>query len=402
MWPAYIAYVILGVAVIGTISSTVFLVLALIGAGKVRRDTERQAAEAASLTSLPPVSLLKPVHGLEARLKENIESFFRQDYPDYEILFAADEENDAALGVIREICARYPKIRSRVLVTGRPPWPNPPSYSFARMAEVAAHEILVTSDSDVEVAPNYLREVVPPLLDPKTGMLTCLYRGKNAGGFWSALDAIGMSVEMTAGVLTANLLEGMKFGLGPTIVARKDSVEKIGGYRVLGDYFSNDFVIGNLIEKAGYRVVLSRHVIDHVVPPMTLRRMWERQVRWAKGTRYSRPKGHFGTGLVYAMPYGILGLAAAGTLGRWEVGAWFLSVAILNRLIEALAIGWGVVRDPVARRAPWLYPIRDLLGFCVWTASYLGKKAVWRDSRYELVDGGRIVLRQSSPGERRG
>ncbi|MGA8073188.1 MAG: glycosyltransferase [Candidatus Acidiferrales bacterium] len=402
MWPAYIAYVILGVAVIGTISSTVFLVLALIGAGKFRRDAERQAAEAASLTSLPPVSLLKPVHGLEARLKENIESFFRQDYPEYEILFAADEEDDAALGVVREICARYPKIRSRVLVTGRPPWPNPPSYSFARMAEVAAHEILVTSDSDVEVAPNYLREVVPPMLDPKTGMLTCLYRGKNAGGFWSALDAIGMSVEMTAGVLTANLLEGMKFGLGPTIVARKDSVEKIGGYRVLGDYFSNDFVIGNLIEKAGYRVVLSRHVIDHVVPPMTLRRMWERQVRWAKGTRYSRPKGHFGTGLVYAMPYGILGLAVAAALGQWEIGAWFLSVAIINRLIEALAIGWGVVRDPVARRAPWLYPIRDLLGFCVWTASYLSKKAVWRDSRYELVDGGRIVLRQSSPGERSG
>lgn len=401
--PAFIILcLILSLAVIGTISSSVFLVLALMGAGKFRREARRQAAEATSLTSLPPVSVLKPVHGLEARLKENIESFFRQDYPDYEILFAADEKDDAALGVIREICVRYPKIRSRVLVTGRPPWPNPPSYSFARMAEVAAYEILVTSDSDVEVAPNYLREVVPPLLDPKTGMLTCLYRGKNAGGFWSALDAIGMSVEMTAGVLTANLLEGMKFGLGPTIVARKDSVEKIGGYRVLGDYFSNDFVIGNLIEKAGYRVVLSRHVIDHVVPPMTLRRMWERQVRWAKGTRYSRPKGHFGTGFVFAMPYGILGFAAAAALGQWEIGVWFLSVAIMNRLIEALAIGWGVVRDPVARRAPWLYPIRDLLGFCVWTASYLSKKAVWRDSRYELVDGGRIVLRQSSPGERRG
>ncbi len=397
-----ILYFILTIAVVGTISSSVFLVLALIGAGTFRREARRQAAEAASLTTLPPVSVLKPVHGLEARLKENVESFFRQDYPDYEILFAADEEDDAALAVIRDICARYPKIHSRVLVTGRPPWPNPPSYSFARMAEVAAHEILVTSDSDVEVAPNYLREVVPPMLDPKTGMSTCLYRGKNAGEFWSALDAIGMSVEMTAGVLTANLLEGMKFGLGPTIVARKDSVEKIGGYRVLGDYFSNDFVIGNLIEKAGYRVVLSRHVIDHVVPPMTLRRMWERQVRWAKGTRYSRPKGHFGTGLVFAMPYGILGFAAAAALGWWEIGAWFLSVAIVNRLIEALAIGWGVVRDPVARRAPWLYPVRDLLGFCVWTASYLSKKAVWRDSRYELVHGGRIVLRQSSPGERRG
>ena len=401
MWAAYIAYVLLVIAAIGTISSAVFLILALIGAGKFHRDAGRQAAEATKLTSPPPVSVLKPVHGLEARLKENVESFFLQDYPDYEILFAADEENDAALAVIRDVCVRYTEIRSRILVTGRPPWPNPPSYSFARMAEVASHEILVTSDSDVEVERDYLREVVPPLLDPKTGMLTCLYRGKNAGGFWSGLDAIGMSVEMSAGVLVANLLEGMKFGLGPTIVVRKDSVEKIGGYRVLGDYFSNDFVIGNLIEKAGYRVVLSRHVIDHVVPPMTARRMWERQVRWAKGTRYSRPKGHFGTGLVFAMPYGILGLAAASALGWWEIGAGLLSVAIVNRLIEAMVIGWGVVRDPVAKRAPWLYPIRDLLGFCVWIASYVSKKAVWRDSRYELVDGGRIVLRQTSPGEPR-
>ena len=394
MWIAYIA---LGVAVIGTISSAVFLVLSLLGAAKFHREAQEQRSATEKLTSLPPVSLLKPVHGLEARLKENIESFFQQDYPNYEILFAADTEDDAALGVVREVSARYPKIRSRIIVNGRPPWPNPPAYSFARMTEVAAHDILVTSDSDVEVAPNYLREIVPPMLEESVGMLTCLYRGKNAGGFWSGLDAIGMSVEMSAGVVTANLLEGMKFGLGPTIVARKDSVERIGGYRVLGEYFSNDFVIGNLIEKAGYRVVLSRHVIDHVVPPMTFRRMWERQVRWAKGTRWSRPKGHFGTGLVFAMPYGILGFVAAAAIGNIWLGAGLLGAAILNRMIESLAIGWGVVRDPRARNAPWLYPLRDLLGFAVWCASYLSKRAVWRDSRYELVEGGKIVLRQTSP-----
>jgi ceramide glucosyltransferase len=393
----WIAYIALGVAVMGTISSTVFLVLSLLGAAKFHREARGQRLAAEKLPSLPPVSLLKPVHGMEARLKENIESFFRQDYPDYEILFAADTEEDGALGVVREVAARYPQIRCRIVVNGRPPWPNPPAYSFARMTELAAYDILVTSDSDVEVAPNYLREIVPPMLDPVVGMLTCLYRGKNAGGFWSGLDAIGMSVEMSAGVVTANLLEGMKFGLGPTIVARKDSVEKIGGYRVLGEYFSNDFVIGNLIEKAGYRVILSRHVIDHVVPPMTFRRMWERQVRWAKGTRWSRPKGHLGTGLIFAMPYGILGFLTAAAMGQVWIGTWFLGIAIANRMIEALAIGWGMVRDPRARNAPWLYPLRDLLGFAVCCASYVSKRAVWRDSRYELVEGGKIVLRQTSP-----
>lgn len=389
--------VLIAIVLAGTLSSAIFLTLAVLGAIKFHRQAFAQKDFADRQTELPPVSVLKPVHGLEPNLRENLESFFQQRYPQYEVLFAADTEDDAALGIVREICARYPHIPSRVLVNGRPPWPNPPAFSFHCMTEVAAYEILVTSDSDVHVNPDYLREVVPPLLDPQIGMVTCVYRGANTGGFWSALDAIGMSVEMTAGVVTANLLEGMRFGLGPTIAVRKDAVQKIGGYRVLGDYFSNDFVIGNFISKAGYRVVLSRHIIDHVVPPMTVRRMWERQVRWARGTRWSRPRGHLGTGLIFAMPYGILGCLAAGATGHPWMSASFLGAAILNRLIEAWVIGWGVVRDPVVRRSPWLNPVRDLLGFLVWCASYMSTRSVWRESRYDLVDGGRIVLRQAAP-----
>jgi len=393
-WTNIVGISALAVACIGVLSSFIFLILSLAGAAKFHRESEEQRRFAEKETKLPPVSVLKPVHGAERQLKENVESFFRQDYPEYEILFAADEENDAALPIIREVAARYPNVKCTILVTGLPELPNPPAYSFSRMSQVAAYDILVTSDSDVEVAPNYLREVVAPMLDPAVGMVTCVYRGKNAGRFWSGMDAIGMSVEMTAGVVTANLLEGMKFGLGPTIVTRKDSIAKIGGYRVTGEYFSNDFVTGNFIEKAGYRVVLSRHIIDHVVPPMTFKRMWERQVRWAKGTRWSRPKGHFGTGLIFAMPFGILGLFAGWMSGHLLLGAGLLAIAIVNRMLESWVIGWGVVRDSRARRELWLYPARDLLGFAVWCASYLSKSAVWRDHRYQLIRGGRIVLRQ--------
>ncbi len=385
-------------AVIGTLSSAVFLILAIVGVIRFRSEARRQISCAPDDAHLPAVSVLKPVHGLEARLKENIESFFRQDYPDYEILFAADEADDPALDVVREVCARYPNIRSRVLVTGTP-WPNPVVYAFHCMAEAAAHDILVTTDSDVEVGPRYLREIVPPLLDPEVGLVTCVYRGKNAAGFFSGLTAIGMSVEMTAGVLVANLLEGMKFGLGPTTVVRKDSLASIGGYTALQDYIAYDFAIGNLIAKAGYRVVLSGYVIDHVVNQKSFRRMWQNQLRWAQTTRYSRPKGHFGSGLIFAMPYGLLGFVAAAALGHWRLGALLLGVAVLNRLVEAWPVGWMVVRDPQIRRAPWLYPLRDLLGFAVWFASYLNLRYVWRDSRFELK-GTRIALRQSSSNSR--
>lgn len=372
--------------------------LTLLGVIRFRSDARRQLSSIPDDAHLPPVSVLKPVHGLEAQLEENIESFFRQDYPDYEILFAADREDDAALEVVRRVCARHPHIRSRVLVTGAP-WPNPPVYSCHRMAEVAAHEILVTTDSDVEVSPRYLREIVPPLLDPQVGMVTCVYRGKNAAGFFSALTAIGMSVEMTAGVLVANLLEGMKFGLGPTIAVRKDSLASIGGYTALQDYIANDFVIGNLIAKAGYRVVLSGHIIDHVVNQPSFGRMWQNQLRWAQSTRHSRPKGHFGSGLVFAIPYGLLGFASAALLGHPGFGALLLGVAVLNRLAEAWLAGWMVVRDRQVVRKPWLYPLRDLLGFAVWFASYLNLRYVWRDSRFELK-GTRIALRQTSSNHR--
>ena len=393
-----ILYFALAVAVAGTLSSAVFLGLALLGVIRFHAEARRQLRSIPDDAYLPPVSVLKPVHGLEAQLEKNIESFFLQDYPGYEILFAADEADDAALEVVRAVCARYPQIPSRVLITGAP-WPNPVVHSFHCMAQVAEHDILVTTDSDVEVSPTYLREIVPPMLDPHVGMVTCVYRGKNVAGFWSGLTAIGMSVEMTAGVLVANLLEGMKFGLGPTTVVRKDSLASIGGYNALKDYIAYDFAIGNLIAEQGYRVVLSGHIIDHIVNQKSLSRMWQNQLRWAQSTRYSRPKGHFGSGLIFAMPYGLLGFVSAALLGRWEIGIVLLAVAVLNRLIEAWMVGWTVVRDPQARSAPWLYPLRDLLGFFVWFASYLNLRYVWRDSRFELK-GTKIELRQTSSGSR--
>jgi ceramide glucosyltransferase len=392
-----ILQILLAVAVFGTITSTIVLVLAVLGTVKFLRSASRdREANRKFAANLPPVSVLKPVHGEEARFKENIESFFRQDYPSYEVLFAADEPDDSALPIIRDISARHPHIPCRIFITGQPPWPNAPNYCFHRLTEHAAHDILVTSDSDVEVGPTYLRDVVPPLLDPKVGAVTCVFRGKSAGGVWGALDAIGQTVEFTAGVLTVNLLEGMRFGLGPTIALRKDSIGKIGGYAAVREYLSNDFVVGNFIYKAGYEVVLSYHVVDHVSPSMSFRKMWERQLRWAMGTRYSRPKGHLGTGLTFAVPYGILGLIAASLLGHLWLGVGLFAASLLNRMLECWVVGWLAAGDPVARRAVLLYPLRDLHGFIIWCASYLSKRSLWRDNNYELLKGGRLVARRAN------
>src|ERR1700751_2638744 len=216
------------VALIGTLSSTVYLGLVLAAVAKFRAVSRKLPPPPAPDASLPAVSMIKPVHGLEPQLRENIESFFRQDYPQFEILFGADSADDAALEIVRAVSARYPGVQSRIIVHGEPPWPNPQTYSLHCLAKEAKYGVLVASDSDVEVAPNYLREVVAPLLKPDIAMTTCLYRGKNVGDFWSNQTAMLMSVEEPAGALVANLLEGMKFGLGPTIAVRKEALGKIG------------------------------------------------------------------------------------------------------------------------------------------------------------------------------
>jgi ceramide glucosyltransferase len=385
---------LLALALVGVSSSTIFLILALFGVWKFRVAAARQLAETAVFETglLPPVSILKPLHGLEPRLESNLESFFQQDYPNFEILFGVDHEDDAALPVARRVCERHPGVSARILITGEPPWPNPVASSFFQLARAARHEILVTSDSDVLVGRDYLRSVAPPLMNPKTGMLTCLYRGLHTSGFWSILDAVGMSVEMTAGVLVANLMEGMKFGLGPTIVVRKDALKKVGGYEFLGHYVSNDFVLGNELAKAGYEVILSPYVISHVAPSMTFKQMWRRHLRWAIGTKYSRPKGHFGTGLIFAVPYGLLSLVAGLLLNEPLVGIALAVWSVLNRCLESVVIGWGVVGDPECLRKPWLFPIRDLLGFAVWCASYLASASHWRVGRFQFAAGGRMIL----------
>ncbi|HEY2458081.1 MAG TPA: bacteriohopanetetrol glucosamine biosynthesis glycosyltransferase HpnI [Candidatus Acidoferrum sp.] len=391
----FILKLLFGLAVVGTFTSTIFLLLTIAGYVRFKRQARRAKEKFAKIRDFPAVSVLKPVHGLEAQLKENIESFFQQDYPAYEILFAAEGGDDPALEVVREVSARYPKISTQILLTGKPPWANPPAFAFYRMAEVARYEILVTSDSDVEVLPNYLRDVVAAMLEPKVGMVTCVYRGKNAAGFWSGLTAIGMSVEMTAGVLVANLMEGIKFGLGPTIAVSKKALKSIGGFEAVGEYFANDFVIGNFIDKAGYRVLLSHHTINHVVEQKTFKKMWISQLRWATSTRYSRPVGHLGTGLIFAMPFGLLGLVTGIMLNRPMWGVAMLAAAVLNRVLESVMVGWEVVRDPVALKKFWLYPLRDLLGFAVWVASFVNAQTVWRDTEYELK-GDKIVLRKGS------
>lgn len=382
-----LAHLLLLCAIIGLLSCTAFL--GLLAAAFIRY--KRRPLPPAYSGAMPPLSVLKPLHGLEPQLENNLESFFRQDYPRYEIIFGCRQESDPALEVVEAVRRRHPYIPVKVVFSGEPESPNAKVCSLQKMAAVAASPYLVISDSDVRVTPQYLREVTRPLLQPEVGMVTCLYRGIPSGGLWSRLEALGMSVEMTAGVVVADMLEGLKFALGPTMAIRRDVLEQTGGFGGLADYCADDFVLGQRVFEAGKQVVLSHHVVDHVALHQRCLASLQHQVRWMKSTRFSRPKGHIGTGLTFAMPFGLLGLAAGLALGNFRLGLALFLYAFLNRMIEAMLAGWGVVRDPLARRYFWLYPMRDLLGFFLWCASFLSTTIVWRGERYRLEMGGKMM-----------
>lgn len=392
--------ILIVVAVVGLLASTVYLGLAIIASVRFRSSAGRTSILAEQGTGALPVTVLKPLHGMEPLLEQCLESFFRQDYPVYELIFGARTADDPALKVVESLKRKYPHIRTRTVLSGEPAYPNAKVFLMEQMESVAAYETFVITDSDVRVTPDYLKQLTLPFADQNVGMATCLYRGVPTGGIWSRLEALGMSVEMSSGVLVANLLEGMKFALGPTMVIRKSVLDSWGGFSVLGEYCADDFVMGSLTHASGSKVVLSHHVIDHVVLNRTSGQSLLHQLRWMKSSRFSRRLGHVGTGLTFAMPFGLLGLLAGWIAGNWPLGLAFLGVAIANRVVQSLVVGWGVTQDRNSVLLCWLYPVRDFVGFVLWCASFLGSEIIWRQERYRLVAGGRMIRQKQRDASR--
>jgi len=384
--------IVLGVGLFGLVTSTTYSVLALVATLRFRRRARTFPVS----DYAPPVSLLKPLHGAETGLESYLATFFEQDYPEYEILFCARRLDDAGLDIARRVAARYPCVPVKFLASGEPTMPNAKSLSLESMAGRAQHDIFIISDSDVRVHPGYLRDVVAPFANPNVGAVTCLYRGDAAeGGIWSGIEAAAMSIEMTAGVLVVEMLEGMKFALGPTMAIRRESLAEIGGFLPMGDYCADDFLLGNRVAALGRTVVLSQHVIDHVVLQESFWPSMQHQARWMKSTRFSRPKGHLGTALTFSVPYGVLTAIAAAALGWPAMAGAALVWSIGSRMLLAAAISRRVLREASPWQSVLLYPVRDLLGILFWASSYGSPKIFWRNEIFLLEKQGRMRRQDS-------
>ena len=366
--------VLFSIAAVGTVTSSIYCLMVL--AAAVKFGLRKRADERVALDFTPPVSLLKPLHGTEPGMEKNFESFFEQQYPgEWELLFCARHDTDEGLRLAERVSVRYPQVSARFVTCGEPipKFHNAKVYSLEKLDSVARFDQLLTSDADVRVEPDYLLRMVQNLKDPRLGLASCIYLGTAYGGdkasFAAKLDAVGKSVEMSSGVLVAIMLEGTKFALGATMATRKKSFRDVGGFAELGQFYADDFELGNRLAKQGTGVKMATHIIKLMVQDTPFWLSFRNQLRWMQSTRRSRPWGHLGTGLTFAMPFGLLGLLWGLLSGHALLGcAWVLLMAA-NRWLQA-GVVLGVMRDP-----DWARNVSHLsvcvtcwAAFCGWAA----------------------------------
>lgn len=335
-----------------------------------------------------PVSILKPLAGLDLGLEDNLRTFFTQDYPSYEILFAVRTESDPAVPLVRKLQAEYSHIPSQLLFVGEPPYPNAKVFSLDAMMRAAANDVLVMSDSDIRVDTQMLRTIAAEFQeDPRLGVATCPYRAIGGPSVWSALEAAGMNTEFLSGILVARMLEGMKFAVGPTIVARKQCLQEIGGFARLKDYLAEDFVMGQFAAEAGWDVILSSYVIEHRIGSEPIGKNFGHRLRWCRSTRRSRPAGYVGQLFTNPFPLALLLIAVSPQF--WPM----LVVTILLRMWITHETAVRILHAPARHGMTFL---QDILSFVFWVAGFFGNTIHWRGRSYFLQKDGTFVLRQGT------
>src|SRR6516225_2004904 len=332
----------------------------------------------------PPVSVLKPVHGVDFASLENFSSFCRQDYPEYEILFCVNEMSDPAVAVVQTVMSEFPQCRVRILSGAAQLGANRKVNNLALLSKEARYEFVVQSDGDVRVSPNYLQEVIAPFADASVGVVSCFYRGIAEKNLGAELEAVGASSDFFAGALVADWMEGVMFALGASVTTSKKWLEKIGGYEALANLLADDYEIGNRVHQAGGRVLLCREMVWTMYPAQTARSFWEHQIRWARTVRLVRPASFFGLLFTHGLPWALL--AAVVAPAAW-ISAGFLFAYVLLRFVMAWVVGgWGI-GDEVLREKFWLIPLRDLLNFAVWLGSFASNRVQWGGAEFAIRNG---------------
>ena len=351
--------------------------------------------------SLPPVSVLKPLCGLEPGLIENLRSFCEQSHTTYELLFGARDANDPALEVARKVAAEYPHLDIRIIPGATRLGENRKVNTLVHLAPHARYDMIVVADSDIRVGPEYLRRVVEPLTDPSVGIVSCSYRGRPAGGLWSELGALAIDEGFIPSVLVANALGSNAYCSGTTMALRREVLTAVGGFEVLAPLLADDYELGLRVRQLGLRCVIPRYEVMATVNEPTLTDLIRHELRWMRTIRTVTPLGHAMSFLTYVVPLTLLA-SAAFDFARWSLILPALAVLLRVTLhyVVSRPAAWDPDRVGAKMARPWylvwLVPARDIMSFAMWVMSYMSRRVTWRGTELWVRPDG--VLRTSEEG----
>jgi ceramide glucosyltransferase len=377
--------------VIGTVGSIFFYFLSALSLASFLSDKRKKLKQPAlPANQLPPVSILKPVKGIDPEIWENFCSHCEQNYPQFQLIFGVSDPCDPAIEVVRKLQAKYSNLPIDLVVCDRILGANIKVRNLVQMLPAARHEFLLVNDSDIRVPSDYLRKVIAPLTDASVGLVTCLYRGVPSPTLGSRLEALGIATDFIPGVLSARFLEkGLRFGLGSTLAFRRHDLNAIGGFEALLDYLADDYELGRRIAATGKRIELSTATVATFLPAYTLRQFFRHQLRWSRTIRDARRWGYAGLLFTFGLPWALLTLLAAyGAAWAWSL----FSVTFVARLVVGFDTAELVLEDrQIFRKEVFrtilLLPLRDLIAPFVWAAGFMGNRIHWRGDVFDLKDG---------------
>jgi len=334
----------------------------------------------------PPITVLKPLKGPGVELAANLETFCRQDYPEYQIVFGVEDAGDPAVEIVRSLMRRFPD-RDITLSVGNEEGANRKVASVVHMMRHARHDVLVLSDADIRVRPDYLRTLAAPLSDPAVGLTTCLYRGRSIIGLPSLIESLFINTDFLPMVLMAQWVQRFRYAYGASTAFRREALAGIGGFDALRDHLADDYVLGNRIADAGWRLLLLPYMVETVLDSRTLGDVWRHQLRWARTYRTCQPFGWFVSFIVHTMLWGVLAAFATGG----STAGWIALLAAIVARVGALRVILGMLGDTATVRELWLVPLKDLAYSAVWMTSWLGRDVVWSGQRLRVLPDGRML-----------
>ena len=345
------------------------------------RAEERLAADSGFT---PPVSNLKPLRGLDPEAYENLASYCRQDYPEYELIFCVGDESDPSVPVLEKLKRDFPERQIRILFGSRRKAINDKVAKLVRMVNEARHEVLVINDSDVRVEPNYLRTVVAPLRDPKVRGVTCLYVSTEDKSFTQHLQSIGMICDFFPGIFVARQLDGIKFAFGQTIVTTRSCLKAFGGYEVIENRPADDLLVGRYIAQQGYEVELLPYAVKTVPDYSSFKELFIKRLRWLTVMRHMRPWGHIGLAFTQGLPWtlAVLFVHPSDGIGISYIGAYLLFRVLITWLVGA----WGMKQNGLWKKMP-LIIVWDATAFVIWLLTFGRRRIRWRNVDYWIRKG---------------